>query len=165
MRHFHIPLTIRFPTSLQRPCPPREVRTNSTQVVHTQELSSIRNVSTKLESPRIVFSGIQPTGIPHVWRPFSICRNYAHAMLTTVSARKLLWGACELGQATIYCRPGRQTLFLRRWLARPHTAPGPQDPLRSTDDHDGSHTCVWHRCPKSRRFPSGRGECSSRVAH
>jgi len=164
MRHIHIPLTLRFPTSLQRPYPPREVRTKSTQAVHTQELSSTRNVLTKSESSRVVFSGIQPTGIPHVRRPFRICRNYVHSMLTTVSARKLLWRPCQLGQATVYCRARRQTLFFRCWLACPHPAPGSQAPLGSTDDRDGSHTCVWHRCSKGRRFPSGRGECSSRVA-
>jgi hypothetical protein len=37
-------------------------------------LPSSRNVSTKLESPRIIFSGIQPTGIPHV-RVFSQTRS------------------------------------------------------------------------------------------
>jgi hypothetical protein len=161
MRRVH-----RFPASLQRPCPARQVRSNSSQAVHTQELPLTRNVSTTSESPRVVFSGIQPTGIPHVRRPcLFIRRDYAHPTLTTVSARKLLWRACELGQVTIYRRARRQALFLRCRLACPHTAAGSQDPLGSTDDYDGSHTCVWHRCPKSRRFPSGRGDCSGHVIY
>src|SRR6267142_757700 len=163
MRRVHIPL--RYPASLQRPCLARTVRTDNTQPVHTQELPSTRNVSTTSESPRVVFSGIQPTGIPHVRRPCLIRRDYAHATLTTVSARKLFWRACELGQVTIYRRARRQALFLRCRLACPHTAAGSQDPLGSPEDYDGSHTCVWHRRPKSRRFPSGRGDCSSHVIY
>jgi hypothetical protein len=124
MRRVYIPL--RFPTSLRCLCPTRKVRTDSTQAIHRQELPSTRNVSTTSESPRIVFSGIQPTGIPHVRRPFLICRDYAYATLTTASARELLWRACELGQATVFRRARRQTIFLRCRLARPHTAPGPQ---------------------------------------
>jgi hypothetical protein len=162
MRRVYIPL--RFPTSLRCLCPTRKVRTDSTQAIHRQELPSTRNVSTTSESPRIVFSGIQPTGIPHVRRPFLICRDYAYATLTTASARELLWRACELGQATVFRRARRQTIFLRCRLARPHTAPGPQAPLGGSDEYDGSHTCIWHRSPNSRHFSSGRGDSSIQVA-
>ena len=154
MRRVHIPL-LRFPASPQRPCLERKVHTDITQVVHTQGFPSTRDVSTTSESPRVVFSGIQPTGIPHVRRPCLTRRDCAHATLTMISARELLWRAFELGQVTIYRRARGQALFLRCWLACPHTAAGSQDPLGSSEDYDSPHTCVWHRRPKSRRFPSG----------
>jgi len=71
----------------------------------------------------------------------------------------LLWGTYELGQATVYRRPGRRPHFLRRWLVCPHIAPGSQVPPGSVDNHNGTRTCVWHRCPKTYHFSSGRESC------
>src|SRR5216684_833017 len=119
MRRVHIPL--RFLTPLQRW--ENKGREGSGWAAYKLGLFSSRNVSTKSESPRIIFSGIQPTGIPHV-RVLSLLLSFV-AMLTPPSARQLLWGACELGQITVYCCAGRQALFLRRRLACPHATPGP----------------------------------------
>ena len=62
MRRVHIPL--RFLIPLQR----WESKGRARIAWHSYKLGlqSSRNVSTKSVSPRIIFSGIQPTGIPHV---------------------------------------------------------------------------------------------------
>jgi hypothetical protein len=145
MRRVHFPL--RSPTPVRR----WESKGRAWAAYKSGHPSS-RNVSTKPESPRIVFSGIQPTGIPHVRTQ---TRFIVHAMLTMASAWKLFWGACELGRVAVYCSARRQAPFLHRWLACPHTTPGPHSPLRGTGNHDGTHTRVWHRSTKIRRFPSG----------
>jgi hypothetical protein len=101
--------------------------------------------------------------------PYNLLGNTAHrhsprmslsfslsfmAMLTPPSARKLLWGACKLGQVAVYCCAGRQALFLRRRLACPHPTPRPETPLRGADNHDGTHTCLWYRSQEIYCFPS-----------
>ena len=125
MRRVHFPL--RFLTPLQRL--ESKARTDSAWAAHELGLSLSRNVSTKSESPRVVFSGIQPTGIPHVRRFFFSREGHVHAMLTMISAWKLLWGACELGQVTVDCCARGQAYFLRRRLACPHTTPRPRTSL------------------------------------
>ena len=96
----HFPL--RFPTPLRHPG--NKGRTGSAWAIYKLGLPSSRNVSTKSETPRIIL-GIQPTGIPHVLCFFS-SQSRVHAMLTMISARKLLWGACKLGQVTVDCCAG-----------------------------------------------------------
>ena len=72
---------LRFLTSLQRPAPARKGQTGSTRAVHTRQLPLTQDVLTRSEAPRVVFSGIQPTGIPHVRCPFTN-QCYVHATLT-----------------------------------------------------------------------------------
>jgi hypothetical protein len=62
MRRVHIPL--RFLTPLQRW--ESKGRVGGAWDAYKLGLQSSRNVSTKSVSPHIIFSGIQPTGIPHV---------------------------------------------------------------------------------------------------
>ena len=64
--------------SLQRPASARKGYTGSTRAVHARQLPLTQDVLTKSAAPRIVFSGIQPTGIPHVGCAFTN-RGYVHA--------------------------------------------------------------------------------------
>ena len=87
--------------------------------------------------------------IPHVRCP-SPNRGYVNATLTHYGSLVTTLGHLlyQLGQATIVRGPRRLTLLLCRWLAYPQTAHD-TDLLGSADNHDGTHTCVWHRCPKT----------------
>jgi hypothetical protein len=122
------------------------------QAAHNLALSSKRHLSTESDSPRIIFSGIQPTGIPHV-RPH--CIGHIRPTLTMVSARKLLWRACKLGQVTRCRCPGRQAILLHRRLACPHTTTRSQSTRGGADHNDSFNSCVWHRSSKVRSLPSG----------
>ncbi|KAI0263769.1 tryptophanyl-tRNA synthetase [Gloeopeniophorella convolvens] len=64
---------------------------------------STRNVSTNSESSRIIFSGIQPTGIPHLGNYFGALANWVYLQRTAAPEDKLLfsvvgWHALTLPQ-------------------------------------------------------------------
>ena len=87
MRRVHIPL--RFSTSLQR-------WESKGCVGSAWERQSSRNVSINSVSPRIIFSGIQPTGIPHV-RALLFSVIYGHVDPPVSSAITL--GRLQIGSS------------------------------------------------------------------
>jgi hypothetical protein len=99
MRRVHIPL--RFSTLLQRL--ESKGHAGSAWDSYKLGLQSSRNVSTKSVPPRIVFSGIQPTGIPHV-RVFLLPVVYGHVDPSASSAITL--GRLQTGSSCslLLCR-------------------------------------------------------------
>lgn len=73
-------------------------------------------------STRVIFSGIQPTGVPHVRRLRSLHLPHIDARC---AARQLLGCFVQLGQIAKQCPGGRRTLFFRCWLARIDAAAEP----------------------------------------
>jgi len=140
---------LRFLTSL-RPAPARKGHADSTRAIHTRQLPSTQDVLTKSEVPliRVVLSGIQPTGIPHVRCPCTN-RGYVHATLTYCVSSVTTLGHLRTG-SSYSLPPPRKTSSFSPLLAGMEA--------RTTMAHDGTHTCVWHRCPKTHHFSPGRGD-------
>ena len=90
------------------------------------------------------------------WQRLFRLRHARTMRLTTTTAysRCLASAAPPLPQAPVPALE-RGGIRLRPWAACPYTARGFQAPLTSADNHNGTHTCVWHTYPRSRRFPSG----------
>jgi hypothetical protein len=78
---------LRFLAHFQHPAPTREGLTGSTRAAHTSRLPlAAQDILTKSEMPRIVFPGIQPTGIPHVRFPL-LTEDMLMSHSPTTSAR------------------------------------------------------------------------------
>ncbi|KAI0255324.1 tRNA synthetases class I-domain-containing protein, partial [Lactifluus subvellereus] len=74
-----------------------------------------RNVSTKSDSPRIIFSGIQPTGIPHLGNYFGSLVNWVRLQDVAAPEDKLFfsivgWYALTLLQDPIMLSEARTTM-------------------------------------------------------
>ena len=88
--------------------------------------------------PRVVFSGIQPTGIPHVRSMLALPRHKINARIARESAR----GPFELGEASARRCAGGPAHLLDRGMARAHAPARPEGFERRTE----GHACGITRC-------------------
>ncbi|KAN0109813.1 hypothetical protein V8E52_008919 [Russula decolorans] len=112
MRRVHIPL--RLLTPLQRW--ESKGRVGSARDAYKLGLQSSRNVSTQSVSPHIIFSGIQPTGIPHLGNYFGALANWVKLQSTAVPGEKLFfsvvgWHALTLPQDPKLLSEARTTMM------------------------------------------------------
>lgn len=115
----------------------------------------------QVRSPRIIFSGIQPTGIPHVWL-FHANSGLSFRILNYLSARKLPGCPLQLGQVAKHCLIARRSLVLHRRLACSHAPPRSRSPRRFASRHSRSPPRNWSRSqalhhlssrPRNPQFP------------
>ncbi len=60
-------------------------------------------------------------------------------------------GCLQTGSSYSLPQRPETSSFFRRRLACSNTTPGPEAPLGSTVDHDGTRTRFWHKCQEPRR--------------
>lgn len=97
-----------------------------------------RNVAT---NPRVILSGIQPTGTPHVIFLYFLPLS----QLTGKLVRQLPRSALKLGGSTKTCSARGYTFVLNSGLACLDFAPGPERIGRVTDGHVGCLTGYRYR--------------------
>ncbi|KAI0255326.1 tryptophanyl-tRNA synthetase [Lactifluus subvellereus] len=100
------------PRSLRLAC---TGRSNCRRAAQKLGSSLKRNVSTKSDSPRIIFSGIQPTGIPHLGNYFGALANWVRLQDAAAPEDKLFfsivgWHALTLPQDPKMLSEARTTM-------------------------------------------------------
>ena len=124
---------------------------SSTPVTYSESAQEAR------ARPRVVFSGIQPTGIPHVRRTrWGIMKE-----LIPFTAREPPWSTSELGEIAARRRAGRPAHILHCRMARTHLASRPQGSQRVASRHARGVACSWTGPEEVDHFPPGRGACRS----
>ena len=128
-----------FPTGTPSPVPTlrKQRSADSAWAVYKLRLPSPRNASTKSETPRILFSGVQPMRIPHVRRFFSHERSCPCHVDDNISLESIL-GRLRTGSSYSRLLRRETSSFLRRRPAYPYTTSGPYALLRGANGHDGT---------------------------
>ncbi|TGO78809.1 hypothetical protein BELL_0053g00150 [Botrytis elliptica] len=121
-------------------CPPRQmlqnVKSRILQVTASLNHVSKRHQSTRPSPPKIIFSGIQPTGIPHLGNYLGALQNWVRLQDTAESSTKLFYSIVDYHAITI---PQKRE-ELKRWKKESLAtllAIG-LDPERSTVFHQSS---------------------------
>ena len=70
-----------------------------------------RSSSTTARTNQVIFSGIQPTGVPHLGNYLGALLQWVHLQNTSPASTKLLFSIVDLHAITLPQKPGQ----LRRW--------------------------------------------------
>jgi tryptophanyl-tRNA synthetase len=75
------------------------------------QLGSVQEAEAKVEERRVIVSGIQPTGIPHIGNYLGALQQWAHLQNTSPPGTKLLFSVVDLHAYTLRQDP----VVLKRW--------------------------------------------------
>ena len=89
-----------------------ELRAKSYINTRHQSNSSIQNASNQ-----VIFSGIQPTGVPHLGNYLGALQQWVHLQNTSPTSTKLLYSVVDLHAITIPQNPGQLKQWKRESLA------------------------------------------------
>lgn len=103
------------------------------------------------QSPRVIFSGIQPTGIPHV---ILLSYKSRSSKLTTIIARQLLRSLIKLGQITSNCSSRGRTAIYYSGMARFDPSARSKGTAWFENGHASYNTGYWNRSLTVDSFPS-----------
>nr|POE56558.1 tryptophan--trna ligase, mitochondrial [Quercus suber] len=100
------------------PSSPVAFRLSKTTFASRSLFRTTRRASTSVEQrPKVIFSGIQPTGVPHIGNYFGALREWVKLQQSSSSDTKLLYSLVDLHAITVQQDPSQLSQWKRESLA------------------------------------------------